>query len=257
MGIRQVEEPLISIITPAYNCEKFIEETILSVRNQTYQNWEHIIINDGSSDNTQVILNEYADKEKRACIIELEHNGGIAKARNKGIACAKGEFVAFLDSDDQWKQDKLEKQVKFMQDSRVLFSYTSYDVIDEQGRFIKQIIPARMRVNYKQLLYTNVMACCTIMIETNLIKKEEMPEIKHEDYATWLNVLRKNPIEAVCLQESLSLYRKVKTSVSANKLKTIGWNWKIYYHNQGLGICTSLKYLLCFIVLTSIKYIKK
>lgn len=251
------EAPMVSIITPAYNCEKYIRYAIESVKRQTYENWEHIIINDCSTDDTDKILEKYARKDQRICVIALNKNEGVAYARNVGIKAACGRYIAFLDSDDQWKKDKLEHQIWFMQEQKVLFSYTAYDVINEQGDYQKTIMPTRMKVNYKQLLLTNIMACCTIMLKSELVKWNLMPEIKHEDYATWLTILHNNDLEAVCLPESLSLYRKVKNSVSANKWKTIGWNWNIYRNNQHLSILASLFYLLSFIVFTVIKYIRR
>lgn len=250
-------ESLVSIITPAYNCQEFIEQTLISVRNQTYQNWEHIIVDDGSTDATMAIVESYAKMDGRIHVITLQQNGGVAKARNVGIDNARGEYIAFLDSDDQWKEDKLEKHMQFIKENNLKFSYTEYEVIDEVGNYIKTIVPARNKVNYQQLLYTNVIACCTVIVESRIMKEEKMPEIKHEDYAAWLNILHNNNIEAVCLQKALSVYRKVRNSVSANKWKTIDWNWNIYYNNQKLGFWKSLKYITSFIVLTGIKYLKK
>lgn len=251
------EEPLVSIITPVYNCEKYVEETIKSVLSQGYENWEHLIVDDASTDGTRKLLDKYQDIDPRIKVIHLEQNGGVANARNVGIYTAKGEYVAFLDSDDLWKENKLEQHMKFIRDNHLYFSYTAYDVMDEQGRYLKSITPSKLRVNYEQLLYTNVIPCCTVIIKAELIKKEKMPKIKHEDYAAWLNVLKNNGIEAVALPETLSKYRKVKGSVSANKWKTIGWNWNIYRYNQQLSFFKSVKYLAYFVVLTGLKYIKK
>lgn len=249
--------PLVSIIMPAYNCEKYIEDAICSVLNQTYQEWEHIIVDDASTDGTFCIIQKYVRKDARIKVISIKKNSGVSNARNIGITAARGDYIAFLDSDDQWKRNKLEYHIKYMLENDLQFSYTAYEVVDENGKHIKNIVPAKMRVNYQQLLCTNVIACCTIVMESQLIKNEKMPDMKHEDYATWLNILKKNDIEAVGMGEVLSIYRKVKTSVSANKWKTIGWNWRIYYENQQLGFFRSLKYLVSFIVLTGIKYLKK
>ncbi len=251
------DKPLISIITPAYNCEKYVEETIKSVLSQGYANWEHIIVDDASTDATGELLDKYQNMEPRIRVIHLEQNGGVANARNVGIDAAKGEYIAFLDSDDLWKGNKLEQHMKFIRDNHLQFSYTAYDVIDEQGQYLKSITPSKLRVDYEQLLYTNVIPCCTVIMKAGLIKNEKMPQIKHEDYAAWLNVLKNNGLEAVGLPETLSKYRIVKGSVSSNKWKTISWNWNIYRHNQQLSFIKSVKHLFCFIVLTGLKYIKK
>lgn len=248
--------PLISIITPVYNCEKYIEESILSVLNQTYQRWEHIIINDSSTDSTLRIIQKYAQSDKRIKIINLEQNVGVAHARNIGIGQAAGDYIAFLDGDDQWKNHKLEHHMKYILSNHLQFSYTAYEVVDESGQHIKNIIPSKLNVNYQQLLCTNVIACCTVIIKSDLIKKELFPEISHEDYAAWLNILYENDLNALGIPDILSTYRKVKTSISSNKWKTIKWNWHIYYKNQKLGIMKSLRCLISFIFLTGIKYLK-
>lgn len=248
--------PLISIITPVYNCEKYIDETITSVLNQTYERWEHIIINDRSTDNTLDIMKRYAQTDKRIKVINLKQNAGVANARNIGIRHASGDYIAFLDGDDQWKENKLERHMEYILANQLQFSYTAYEIVDESGQHIKDIFPSKLNVNYQQLLCTNVIACCTVIVESDLIKRELFPEICHEDYAAWLNILCKNNLRAIGIPEILSTYRKVKTSLSSKKWKTIGWNWCIYHKNQKLGVLKSLKCLISFIFLTGIKYLK-
>lgn len=250
--------PLVSIITPVYNGERYIRETIISVLNQTYEHWEYIIVNDASSDGTGNILQEYANKEKRVRIVTLERNGGVANARNVGIDEASGEYIAFLDSDDQWKKEKLEHHMEFILKNALVFSYTAYEVVNAEGKHIKNIIPSKLRVDYQQLLFSaNVIPCCTVILKSGLMKDVHMPYIPHEDFAAWLTILRKNRVEAVGMAESLSIYRKRSGSVSSNKLRTIAWNWHIYYENQNLGFVRSVICLICFIVQTGIKYIKR
>lgn len=249
--------PLVSIVTPVYNGKKYIEEMLLSVSEQTYQYWEHIIVDDASTDGTKEIIEKYAESDSRIHLISLHENTGVANARNIGVEKANGDYVAFLDADDQWKENKLECHMEYILKHQLRFSYSAYEVINEKGEHIKNIIPGKMKVNYTQLLYTNVIPCCTVIIESELIKNEKMPAIGHEDYATWLNILRKNNIEAVGINQILSIYRLVGHSISSNKWKTIIWNWKIYYKNQQLGLFKSLKYLISFITLTGIKYVRK
>ncbi len=246
---------MVSIITPAYNCEAYIEETIKTVLDQTYTDWEHIIVDDASTDSTADLISRYADADARIRLIRLTENKGVANARNVALDLAQGDYIAFLDSDDKWKPGKLERHLKFMRRRQVNFSYTPYDVIDAKGTYIKEIVPKRKEVSYRQLLQTNVMACCTIIVKRELLLGERMPSIGHEDYAMWLNVLRHTGEKAVCFPENLSVYRKLSDSVSANKWKTIGWNYHIYHSHQGLGVLQSCYYLMNFIVRTGVKYL--
>ncbi len=246
---------MISIITPAYNCEIYIEETIKTVINQTYTDWEHIIVDDASTDKTADIISRYAAGDARIRLVRLKDNQGVANARNVALDLAQGDYIAFLDSDDQWKPEKLEHHLQFMRQHQVQFSYTPYDVIDAAGNYIKEIVPKRKEVSYRQLLLTNVMACCTIIVKSELLENERMPSIGHEDYAMWLNVLRHTGVCAVCFPENLSVYRKVTGSVSANKWKTICWNYHIYHCHQGIGVLRSCYYLMNFIVRTGVKYL--
>lgn len=247
---------LVSIITPVYNCQDYIEQAIWSVRNQTYPHWEHIIVDDASTDKTTEIVQKYAEEDSRIRFVKLKENGGVANARNTALALATGTYIAFLDGDDQWKPQKLEQHMRFMLENKIDFSYTPYDVIDETGNYLRRINPKRSQVTYRQLLLTNIMACCTIIVKSTLVKDEQMPDIGHEDYAMWLNILRHNDAVAVRFDECLSVYRKAPGSVSANKWKTICWNYKTYRYNQKLGRIQSVYYLINFMIRTSLKYLK-
>ena len=246
-------DDLVSIITPMYNSEKYIAKTIESVIAQGYKNWEHIIVDDCSSDSSVEIVREFAKKEKRIKLIQKKNNEGVAATRNYGIQNAKGAYIAFLDSDDLWKNNKLEEQIAFMKKNDIAFSYTEYEVCDANGRYIKDVIPCRQRLRYVDLLKANDMACCTIIIKSDIVLN--MPSIGHEDYATWLNILKKYDVEAVCLCEKLSVYRKTEGSISSNKLKTIKWIWNIYFNNQNLGIIKSIYCLVRFYIRTIKKYL--
>lgn len=238
--------PLVSIIMPAYNAERFIRESIESVINQTYKNWELLVINDFSNDLTKVIVEEHCKKDKRIKLLEQEKNKGVAKARNRGIKESKGKYVAFLDSDDLWKNNKLEIQIKYMQVNKIYMSYTGYSYISENGNFIKKIyIPKSL--TYKQALRGNQIGCLTVVIDKSKIGNFEMPNLKHEDYATWLNIL-KNDIVAHGILEDLAKYRKVNNSISSNKLKTIIWTWKIFRKSQNLNYLASFYFLLIHII---------
>ena len=250
-------QPLVSIIMPAYNASKFIRESIESIIGQTYSNWELLVIDDGSRDETVSIVKKYSQNDSRIVCIESEKNEGIATTRNKGILVAKGEYIAFLDSDDVWKTERLERQFVHIENTGAQFVYSAYEVMDEAGNYIKTITPYWKKVGYNKLLNTNVIACCTVLLKADLIKKDLMPDLKHEDYATWLNILQHNNIEAECVDGVLASYRKVQGSVSSKKLQTIGWNWNIYRHNQKLGFFRSVKQILSFVLLTGFKYLKR
>lgn len=250
-------KPLITVIMPVYNASKYMRESIESVIVQSYKNWNLILIDDGSTDESISIIEEYCKKDQRIRKILLKHNGGVANARNEGIALAEGDYIAFLDSDDLWKPDKLQIQVDYILQTGCKFVYSAYDVINEQGEYLKTITPYWSKVGYEQLLNTNIIACCTIVVESGIMKKDPMPQLKHEDYATWLNILKHNQIEAQQVPGVLAAYRKVKGSVSSNKFQTIAWNWNIYRNNQKLGFVRSLKQIITFICMTGYKYVKR
>ena len=248
--------PLVTVIMPVYNAERYMEQSIESIIAQTYQKWELLIVDDGSTDSSVQIMQEYCSRDRRIQMILSTGNEGVASARNKGIQAAKGEYIAFLDSDDLWKAEKLEIQIHYMQEHNCGFVYSAYDVIDEKNVYQKTITPYWDKVSYKKLLNTNIIACCTAVIKSEYIKDNLMPQLKHEDYATWLNILKNHQLIAECVPGILASYRLVKGSVSSNKIKTIGWNWRIYHYNQQLGFLRSVRQILSFICMTGFKYLK-
>lgn len=234
---------LISIITPIYNSEKFIEFTLNSVQSQTYKNWEMIIVDDVSQDNGPRIVEKYAKEDKRIKLIKLEKNGGGAVARNRAIKEAKGKYITFLDSDDLWHPQKLEKQVKFMEENNYDFTYTYYEKIDEEGNSLNKIVKSKDKVNYKDLLKSNQIGCLAAMYNAEKLGGIYMPLIKkRQDYALWLQVLKKVKY-AYCLKENLAQYRIVNGSVSSNKIKLIKYNWKLFREVEKLSIFKSFYYL--------------
>lgn len=237
-------EPLVSIITPAYNCERTIGETIESVRKQNYNNWEHIIIDDFSKDNTRLLIGNYAKEDNRIKPIYLKVNSGVANARNVGIQKAIGKYIAFLDSDDLWKEDKLHKQIKYMEENNCDFTYSNYEVIDSKGIHIKNIVQKKNFIDYNTLLSTNQIGCLTVVIKSDIMKKVLMPLMKHEDYAAWLTILKDYVKYAERVDGILASYRRMKGSVSSNKIKTIFWTWNIYKNNQKLSYFEAFKRLI-------------
>ena len=245
---------LVSIITPCHNSEKFIKKTIESVLSQTYENWEMIIVDDVSSDKSYEIAKEYANKDKRINAIRLKQNSGPAVARNKAIEMAKGRYIAFLDSDDLWKREKLQKQINFMKENDYAFTYSAYELIDENDNLLDKIFIPPKKISYKDMLKTCSIGCLTAMYDTKQLGKVYMPLIKKgQDYATWLKILKMTDY-AYGLQESLAIYRIRAGSVSRNKFRAINFQWKIYREVEKLGIVESLYYLMNYIYYGLKKY---
>lgn len=222
-----MQQPLISIITPNYNSEKFIAETIESVVSQSYKNWELLIVDDCSTDNSTIIIEEFIEKDKRIQLIKLQQNGGAAITRNKGVSLAKGDYIAFLDSDDRWFVDKLTKQLSFMLDKDIAFSFTSYYSVSEQ-KTDQKLINVKQTINYKQLLTNNYIGCLTVMYSVKKIGKVYFPNIiKRQDWALWLKITRSN-IVAYGIQEPLAWYTRRNYSLSSKKVNLLKYNWLVY-----------------------------
>lgn len=237
---------LVSIIMPAYNAEKYIEEAIESVIEQTYETWELIVVDDASTDGTVAVVQECATKDSRINLIRLSKNGGVANARNVAIENAKGRFLAFLDSDDLWVRQKLEKQIRFMQKNDYVFTYHAYASFENDIKKCK-VRKVPLKVDYNVYLRGNSTgSCLTTIVDRNIIKNICMPNEKHEDYICWLNILKEYDITAYGMQECLGYYRIGKKSVSSNKLKSAWWHWKVL-RGQGLDIFTSIYDFCCYV----------
>lgn len=228
-------EQLISIIMPAYNAKKYISDSIKSVLNQTYSNWELIVIDDCSTDDTSIIIKEYCKRDYRIKYIKQSKNSGAACARNKGIKEANGTYIAFLDSDDLWYSNKLELQVSFMKREDILFSCTYYDKIDENGKAINKIIRYKSQGDYKELL-KNCPGNSTVMYNAEKLGKIYAKNIKRRnDYVLWLDVIKQCK-KIYCLNEVLGSHRIVNNSLSSNKSKLIKYHWYIYRDIEHLNI---------------------
>ena len=239
---------LVSIIMPSYNSEKFIAKAIESVLSQTYSNWELIIIDDCSDDSSINIIQSKAQKEQRIKIIKQKSNAGAAVARNSGIKAAKGEYIAFLDSDDLWVEDKLEKQVKYMQINKCAFSCSNYYKIGEDGKLIGHSAIKKKRLSYTDLLKRNYIGCLTAMYDVKKIGKVYSPIIrKRNDYALWLNITKKG-INAYCLEDNLAYYRIRTESISSNKFDLIKYNYELFRKIEKMSILKSAFFLSCNIM---------
>jgi teichuronic acid biosynthesis glycosyltransferase TuaG len=235
-------EPLVSIITPVYNAEEFLEETILSVLNQTYKNWELILINDCSKDNSYKIIKKYLKIDKRIKYLKNEKNSGPAITRNNGINISKGKYIAFLDSDDLWYKDKLKNQINFMLEEGLKISHGNYYFCNLEGKILKKVTVDK-EIDYKKLLLENQFKTMTVIVKKEIINKKLFPNIKHEDYAFFLNILNQENI-SIRNEKYDSICRIGKVSVSSNKLKSALWTWKIYREYEKLNLIKSCYYFI-------------
>jgi len=246
--IREENNNLISIIVPVYNAERFIRDTIKTVQNQTYKNWELILINDCSTDNSANIIKEYlSDKIK---LIELQENSGAAICRNTGIDNARGRYIAFLDSDDLWVENKLEKQEKFMKEKNCAFSFTGYEFANEYGtpNGIKVYVPGKL--NYKQALKNTTIWTSTVMFDLIQLNKSiiKMPNLRRgQDTATWWKIL-KTGVEAYGLNEVLSFYRRgIGQTLSSNKIIALKRTWNLYRKQEKLNVFKTMYYFTFYL----------
>ncbi len=249
-----MEEDLISIIIPVYNAEKFLKDTIRTVEEQTYKNWELIFVNDCSIDNSVEIIENAIKENPKIRLIQLENNSGAAIARNIGIEDAKGKYIAFLDADDLWRKEKLEKQINFMKRNNYVFSYTGYEFADKNGIGNGKVVKVPKSITYKKALKNTTISTITVMFNVVVLGKEliKMPNIRRgQDTATWWKVL-KNRNVAYGLDESLSLYRRTNNTLSSNKLKALKRTWNLYRNVEHLNIFYSF-YNFCWYCFNAIK----
>ncbi|WKV07997.1 glycosyltransferase family 2 protein [Thermoanaerobacterium sp. CMT5567-10] len=249
------KQMLVSIIMPTYNCEKYIEQAINSVINQTYKEWELLVIDDGSEDNTVEIIKELSKKDSRIRFVKNEKNQGVSATRNIGISLANGNWIAFLDSDDMWDKTKLEKQMKYAEKTSAEFLFTGSSYINEDGEYYKGIFEVPDKVTYKKLRNHNVISCSSVLIKKRLFDNIKMEkDDMHEDYAVWLRILRTG-ILAYGINEPLLIYRISRNSKSGNKIKSIKMTYKVFRF-IGLNPIVSI-YFTFRHVIESVKKYKK
>lgn len=240
-------EGLVSIITPTYNSEKFITETIQSVQNQTYANWEMLIVDDCSSDKTVAIIQQFMEDDHRIHLIRLNKNSGAGVARNTALQIAKGRFIAFLDSDDIWKSDKLEKQLSFMKSENQPFSFSFYEWIDENSKPLNKRVETPFPLTYYQLFFCNYVGNLTGIYDTEYFGKIAISSIrKRQDWIVWLTILKKLK-KAQPVSESLAFYRVRENSLSTSKIKLLKHNYEVYRKFHKLNIVISLFSMIVFL----------
>ena len=241
------KDSLVSVIMPAYNSEAFIAESIQSVIDQSYQNWELWIIDDASSDSTKKIARNYSEKDSRINLIENTSNLGTHHSRNKGIEAAQGDFIAFLDADDLWKPEKLSKQLQFIQEKGTHACFSSYELISENGSMLDKKVHALAELSYDKLLKANYVGNLTGIYHAKKLGKIYCPEIpKRQDWALWLKVIKEGGT-MYGMQESLALYRVRKNSISGNKLEMLKYNFQVYHKVLGFSFFSSLWKMLIFL----------
>lgn len=248
-------EKLVSIITPTYNCAKFIAKTIDSVKAQTYKNWEMIIVDDRSQDNTREIVEEYVKDDPRIQYHLLEINSGAAVARTTAMKLAKGSYMAFLDSDDIWTPDKLERQIQWMEENGVAFSCTAYEQIDENDNLLNKTIKTIKKTDYNRLLLDCPVGNSTVVYNIEKMGKFEVPNIrKRNDDALWLQMLKKEKY-IWGMPDVLMKYRVRQNSISSNKLAVIKYHWILYREIEHLNIFRSAFHICywCVIKVLGIK----
>lgn len=233
------KQPLVSVVMPVYNTERFLRQAIDSVLNQTYQNIELIVVDDGSKDNSLQILTEYQKNDSRVCVIKQEPNLGVAHARNKGIQLAKGEFIALLDSDDIWEETKIDRQVSLLKKEDADIVYCSLDFIDENGIQIKRPFVVSNKTDYNRMLVKCEFTCSTIMSKAELLKAHPLrSDYYHEDFLLWMELM-KLPIKAVGDHAILMHNRQSSQSRSNNKVVAAKHRWKIYREALGMNVYES------------------
>lgn len=244
----------VSIITPVYNSGEYLKRTIDSVLSQSYENFELILINDKSCDNSLDICKSYDDK--RIKIIDLEKNAGVCHARNVGIEASTGRYISFLDSDDVWLKTKLEEQIKFMIEKDAKISCTGYNRVDENDRNIGYV-DVDEKICYEDMLKNNQVGCLTLIYDKKYFGKREFKEIdKNEDYLLWLELIKEAKY-IYGLNKRLANYRVLSKSRSSNKAKTLMHRWNIYRNYEKLSILASIYYTLYYIITALLKNRRK
>ena len=232
---------LVSIIMPSYNTGRFIAETVRSVIAQTYTDWELIIVDDCSTDDSvKVILNSFQDQQSRIRLFVNDKNSGAAVSRNKALREARGKYIAFLDSDDLWVSDKLEKQIRFMEENGYAFTYTKYSEIDEDGNSLDVTVGGPKHIGKTGMFNYCWPGCLTVMYDRDVVGDIQIADIKkNNDYAIWLKVVCK--VKCHLLDENLAKYRKRSCSISRHGyLALVKWHYKLYREAEGMNPISSL-----------------
>ncbi|MDM1086235.1 glycosyltransferase family 2 protein [Myroides odoratimimus] len=253
-----MENKKVSIITPVYNGELFLPFTAQSIFAQSYNDWEWIIVDDCSTDSSWKLIEEYVKTDSRIIGFKNDTNLRAGLSRNKAIEFATGRFIAFLDSDDIWRDDKLEKQVNFMLSSNYAFSFTAYDYIDENNSSIRKPNLVDEEVDYKSLLKNNQIGCLTAMYDIDKLGKVYMSShARKQDYGLWLFILKNKTKYAYGLNEVLASYRISKNQATAKKHKLIFKHFSFLKDTQKFGNFRALYYTASWMITGFYKHFMK
>lgn len=236
------QELLVSIVTPVYNAAEFLADTIKTVQDQTYSNWELILVDDCSRDASVAIIRDFQKFDKRIKLVRMKQNSGAALSRNAGTKKAVGSYLAFLDADDIWMKAKLEKQISFMQKNDYAFTFTGYEFADKNGISTGKRVHTPATITYRQALKNHIIWTSTVVLDMSKIGKETayMPNVRRgQDAATWWKILRQVNT-AYSIDNSLALYRRTNSSLSANKFKAMKRTWYLLSKVEKLGLVLSM-----------------
>lgn len=245
---------LVSIITPTYNSEKYIKETIQSVQNQSYSNWEMIIVDDCSSDGTVGIIQNFMEDDNRIHLIKLSKNSGASKARNEAIKLVQGHYMTFLDADDIWFRDFIQNSINTIKMTGIPFVFSSYRRSNEKLEFVYSDFIVPEKVTYTDILKTNSISCLTAFLEVKSLGVKLMPDIrKRQDMGLWLKYLKEIPY-AYGIQEPHAIYRIRENSLSRNKKNLIKYQWQFYREVEKLSFFKAIYYMLHWMFHGFMKY---
>lgn len=256
MSETPVRDTLVSIVMPAYNALPFLREAVASVQAQTHQDWELLIVDDGSTDETVAVAQEMAAADPRIRVLQSAGQGGPARARNLAIDASIGRYIAFLDSDDAWLPHKLATQLAAMQQHGALLCYSAYYKIDTAGVRSEQPVVPPPWVDHVMLLKSNHIGCLTGIFDVGALGRERMPDIrKRQDLALWIRLTRRIAAEfgpcrdkVIGIGEPLALYRVHPGTVSSNKSSAAAWQWKVYREVERLSLPASIWYFIHYAV---------
>lgn len=246
---------MVSIVMPAYNAQDYIQEAIQSVLQQTYTEWELLVIDDASSDRTAEIVNQLVRKDSRVHYIKNKANIGAAESRNRGVELAKGQWIAFLDSDDCWHPDKLKRQLDLAEKHRAEFVFSGSAFMNKDGRRLEYYLAVPEQISYSQLLKQNIISCSSVLIKKSLIADFPMKhaEDMHEDFAVWLQILKNRNLQAFGINEPLLIYRITAASKSGNKIRAARMTYRVYRY-LGLSVFEAIYYWLWYVCRSLRKY---
>jgi len=239
-----MKNPSVSVITPCFNADKYISSCLESVQNQTFQDWEHIVIDDNSKDDSSGIIKDYADKDPRILFKSIQHNTGTAAGRNSAITASRGRYIAFLDADDLWLPEKLEVQLGLMKQHAWAFTFSDYAIINQEGVTVRDRVGIPSYVEYEDLLKNTVIGCLTVVIDSHKIHDLVMPALRSgQDYALWYRILRSGFV-ANGIERVLAKYRIVPGSLSRNKIYAARRMWRLYREYENINVLRSSWYFM-------------